>query len=169
MYLRYDEEEWLPPPEAEPAWRQWLILLLVPHLAPLTSLSHREPHGYAALDRVLLFAGWTRPEVDLLIRGESLDTLPGKAGVAMPSTLFRQLRQYGGWIDSGTAARLRLGLERVRWHFLQPGEPERHALGNWMQGEPERAGQVLAGAFQDAVDMLQGASGDGQALFVVFE
>src|SRR5277367_4897738 len=48
-YLRYDDEWW----NAEPSGSgvpEWLEISLIPHLRPLPSLSHHEPHSYFVLD-----------------------------------------------------------------------------------------------------------------------
>lgn len=168
-FLRYDEEQWLPPRDAPPAWREWLMLLLVPHLEPRVSLSQREPHGYFVLDRVLPALGWPRPEVDLLIRGESLDSLPARMGIPMPAELFHGLgTSGGGWIPAESFPRLRLALEQVRPRFLRPGEQERQALAGWLEQQSRSPQEVLTGAFLDAVEML-GDEAEPRARFQLFE
>jgi len=167
-YLRYDEE-WLHPTTAEPAWREWLVCSLVPHLTPLPSLSNREPHSFFVLEKVLPIAGWRKADVDLLILGRSLDTLPELLAAEPLKPLFHHMRQYGGWVEAASVSRLRLELERVRAHFFSPGMAERQGVEEWLRARSRLPEQVLPASFTDAMDMLEGAGTEGRALFMLFE
>lgn len=166
-YLRYDDE-WLLPEQAMPAPR-WLVIALVPHLSPLTGLSHGEAHAYFVLDRILPVAGWPRADVDLLIRGESLDTLPRTLGDPVLAPWFQGLRQHGGWLNRASLRRLADALERDAQHFRHPGAREAAALADWSRQGERPLQEVTTAAFADAADMLHGARQRGHAIFVLFE
>jgi hypothetical protein len=167
-YLRYDDEWWHPQTIGSGV-PQWLEISLIPHLRPLPSLSHLEPHSYFVLDRVLPTMGWPKADVNLLIRGESLESLPRIWGDPLLSPWFRHFRQHTGWMDRASVTRLAVALDGVEESFRHPSALQIGALADWQARSLTDRERAISAAFADATEMLRRAEKEALAVLLLFE
>ena len=79
--------------------RELFMVVLAESLLPAPSLSSRQRESYYVLQVVLPELGWEAKSINRLIRGDSLDTLLQSSLSPALAGEFKELRQYGGWLD----------------------------------------------------------------------
>ncbi len=167
--LRFEEDEWLRSLEDDPTLVEWLEIALVPHLRQLPSLSHREAHSYFVLRRILPTMGWSQADVDALILGESLASLPIKSSNSALVPWFSQTGWHCGWMDRETVRRRADALADTAAGFTGMGTEQRSALADWTAKSPVEQDGAIRDAFADAGEMLEKAWENGWAVVLMFE
>ncbi len=169
-YLRFDPE-WLDPTDNNVFSTDLYIIVLAKYLFPAPSLSNRL-HSYAILELILPLAGWTDSQIQLLLRGRQLHTLLEFSANPIFIAEFRDVDQYGGWIETEDAKELISKITIAQQHFLSPGEKELQVLdkvSKFPVYQQQSLQEILRKAYEDATEMLETSIKRNEALFIIFD
>lgn len=169
-YLRYDRE-WLDPTDNSIFPTDLYIIILAKHLSPAPSLSNRL-HSYTILELILPLAGWADDKIRQLLLGGQLHTLLKTSGNPIFTAEFKDINQYGGWIEIKEGRELLSKINMAQQHFLSPGAKELQVL-NQISTFPayrqQSLQELLRKAYEDATEMLETSLIRNEALFIIFD
>lgn len=166
-YLRFDED-WLDTGSEFSASRL-LAVVLAEQLEALPSLSSPGQHDWWVLERIASIAGWNRSDVDRLVRGAPLASLPVALGRPDLIPVFQDSREPGGVLPAPSVGPMAIALASLEHRFRCPGQQDAAALGDSLPAVKTGPGlaHVTSGAFDNALAMLRAAK--GQSIFLLFE
>ena len=168
--MRYSKE-WLDDASDEAGLeaKRFVICLLAVCVAVPSLGRQDEPSYHVVLKALLADAGWTRSDMEILLRGQSLSSYLNYAGLRSFATLLSGLDDLGGWLGYEDTQQLQKKLEEVRRYFDK--ESSRHAavLSRIFAPWQESASILAKGAYQRAWDMLNHVNSPNRALFLVLD
>ena len=160
-YIRYDEGDWLSKDSSN--LDVWYLITLAEAILPAPHL--RIP-SYNTIKEVLPLVGWSAEDVGKLIYGKDLGTLPELYGHKLLHHKFKNLRQYGGWLDLADASSLLAKLDATKEYFSLPAPESVEAIGEYAGFLGADPSTFLKPAYDDARNMLQTAIDRRHALFL---
>jgi hypothetical protein len=167
--MRFDDV-WLDTSDDEISHtNEWYMIALAQNLSPAPSLSNRLQVSHIVLKLILPITGWTDTEVELLLRGQLLDTLVESSGNTFFINEFRGLKQYGGWLSVDDIKSLLFRLQGVERYFSSPSREAEEALAKFAVHWSLSPGEMMRKAYADAREMLQTAIERNSALFVLLD
>jgi hypothetical protein len=170
--LRFDSE-WLNSGEDIARTYLWYLIVLAGELSPVASLSTRYMGSYTVLQAILPLAGWSNSEMQKLISGSPLCTLPEALRHDFLDAERNALDQFGGWLSLGEIKVLKEHLENSRSYFSSSFTESIDALrkaDNAVSAvnslSPE---ERMEKAYKDGIDMLQEAINKEGALLSILD
>lgn len=156
------DEHWLAGEMSEP--NRWYVMALVGVLqpSPRLPLASRNVLWYA-----LPVLGWTKAEVDTLLLGKDLTSLPRSDPNPLFGQTFTGLYQYGGgWLNQAALESLLNKLGNVEDAFRVVSNELSDAVRFYSQLVKGDSSTLLNSAYHDAVEMLRAPLEQGRALFI---
>jgi hypothetical protein len=168
--VRYSEE-WLDDAsgEADLEAKRFVICLLATSVAVPSLGRQHEPSYHVVLKALLADAGWTRSDVEILLRGQSLSSYLNYAGLRSLAALLPGLDDLGGWLGHEDTQQLQKKLEKVRRYFDEQSSRHAAVLSRIFAPWQESASVLAKGAYQRAWDMLNHVNSPNRALFLVLD
>ncbi len=170
--LRFGSE-WLDTSEDIARTYLWYLIVLSQELSPTASLSNRYLGSYSVLSLVLPLAGWDSSEIQKLISGRPLHTLPESLDEDFLSDERNFLDQYGGWLSLPEVKLLESRLRAAKNHFSSSATSSidtlTKAASDVSAAYSLSAEERLEKAYADGINMLQEAMNKGEALFIILD
>jgi len=170
--LRFDSG-WLDTSEDIAQAYLWYLILLSQELSPTASLSNRYLGSYSVLRLVLPLAGWDASEIQKLISGHPLHTLPESLDEDFLDDERSFLDQYGGWLSLSEIELLESRLKAAKNHFSSYAIPSIDTLTKAAIDVSATYSLSTEGrlekAYADGINMLQEALTKGEALFITVD
>lgn len=170
--LRFDME-WLDTESESARTHLWYLIALSEVLSPTPSLSNRYLGSFSILRLILPLGGWQSHEIEKLLKGLPLHTLPEFLDDDFLGTERFALDQFGGWLSRDDISLLQERLGSVQDYFsisssLSIEELAKASISlstNYLMNQTE----LLEKSYADAMEMLQSATNLNEALFIILD